>query len=96
MYARGMTVREIQGHLEDIYAVEVSPDLISSVTDSVLEEVKAWQNRPLDAVDPIVFMDALRVKIRDNGHVVSVSRQMNVDQSCKFLRDTYLPEGVFL
>jgi putative transposase len=60
MYSRGMTVREIQGHLEDIYAVEVSPDLISSVTDLVLEEVRAWQNRPLDAVYPIVFMDALR------------------------------------
>ena len=71
MYARGMTVREIQGHLEDIYAVEVSPDLISSVTDSVLEEVNAWQNRMLDAVYPIVFMDALRVKIRDNGHVIN-------------------------
>ena len=71
MYARGMTVREIQGHLEDIYAVEVSPDLISSVTDSVLEEVKAWQNRTLDAVYPIVFMDALRVKIRDSGHVIN-------------------------
>ena len=71
MYARGMTVREIQGHLEDIYAVEVSPDLISSVTDSVLEEVKAWQDRPLDVVYPIVFMDALRVKIRDNGHVIN-------------------------
>ena len=71
MYARGMTVREIQGHLEDIYAVEVSPDLISSVTDSVLEEVNAWQNRMLDAVYPIVFMDALRVKIRDSGHVIN-------------------------
>jgi len=71
MYARGMTVREIQGHLEELYAVEVSPDLISSVTDSVLEEVRAWQNRPLDAVYPIVFLDALRVKIRDNGHVIN-------------------------
>jgi len=71
MYARGMTVREVQGHLEELYGVEVSPDLISSVTDSVLEEVKAWQNRPLDAVYPIVFMDALRVKIRDNGHVIN-------------------------
>ena len=71
MYARGMTVREIQGHLEELYGVEVSPDLISSVTDSVLEEVKAWQNRPLDAVYPIVFMDALRVKIRDNGHITN-------------------------
>lgn len=71
MYARGMTVREIQGHLEELYGVEVSPDLISSITDSVLEEVKAWQSRPLDAVYPIVFMDALRVKIRDNGHVLN-------------------------
>ena len=71
MYSRGMTVREIQGHLEDIYAVEVSPDLISSVTDSVLEEVRSWQTRPLDAVYPIVFMDALRVKIRDSGHVIN-------------------------
>jgi len=71
MYARGMTVREIQGHLEELYGVEVSPDLISSVTDSVLEEVRAWQNRPLDAVYPIVFLDALRVKIRDNGHILN-------------------------
>jgi len=71
LYARGMTVREIQGHLHDLYGVEVSPDLISTVTDSVLEEVKAWQSRPLDAVYPIVFLDAVRVKIRDNGHVVN-------------------------
>jgi len=71
MYARGMTVREIQGHLEELYKVGVSPDLISSVTDSVLEEVKAWQNRPLDAIYPIVFLDALRVKIRDNGHFLN-------------------------
>jgi len=71
MYARGMTVREIQGHLEELYGVEVSPDLISTVTGSVMEEVRAWQNRPLDAVYPLVFLDALRVKIRDNGHVVN-------------------------
>lgn len=71
MYARGMTVREIQGHLEELYGVEVSPDLISSVTDSVLEEVRTWQNRPLDAVYPIVFLDALRVKVRDNGHILN-------------------------
>jgi len=71
LYARGMTVREIQGHLEDLYRVEVSPDLISSVTDSVLEEVRLWQNRSLDAVYPIIFLDALRVKIRDSGHVVN-------------------------
>ena len=69
LYARGMTVREIQGHLHELYRVEVSPDLISRVTDAVLEEVRDWQNRPLDAVYPVVFFDALRVKIRDEGLV---------------------------
>ena len=63
MYARGMSTREIQGHLEEIYQVEVSPALISNVTDAVLEEVKSWQSRPLDAVYPIVYLDALVVKI---------------------------------
>jgi len=69
LYARGMTVREIQRHLRELYGVEVSPDLISRVTDAVLEEVREWQNRPLDAVYPVVFFDALRVKIRDEGLV---------------------------
>ena len=69
LYARGMTVREIQGHLQELYGVEVSPDLISRVTDAVLEEVREWQNRPLDPVYPVVFFDALRVKIRDEGLV---------------------------
>jgi len=69
MYARGMSTREIQGHLEEIYGVEVSPTLISNVTDAVVEEVKAWQSRPLDEVIPILYLDALFVKIRDNGHV---------------------------
>src|ERR1039457_4854177 len=69
MYARGMSTREIQGHLEEVYAVEVSPALISNVTDAVVEEVRAWQNRPLDATYPIVYLDALYVKIRDAGHV---------------------------
>lgn len=69
MYARGMSNREIVGHLHDLYGVEVSPDLISVVTDAVLEEVAAWQARPLEAVYPIVFFDALRVKIRDEGFV---------------------------
>jgi putative transposase len=69
MYARGMTVREIQGHLRDLYGVDVSPDLISTVTDAVLEEVAEWQSRPLDALYAIVFFDALRVKIRDEGTV---------------------------
>ena len=69
MYARGMSVREIAGHLRDLYGVEVSPDLISAVTDAVLDKVAAWQGRPLEAVYPIVFFDALRVKIRDKGLV---------------------------
>jgi putative transposase len=69
MYARGMTTRDIQGHLEEIYGVEVSPTLISNVTDAVAEEVQAWQGRPLDAVYPILYLDALHVKIRDAGHV---------------------------
>ncbi|ESZ12141.1 transposase ISRM3 [Mesorhizobium sp. L48C026A00] len=69
MYARGMTVREIRGHLEELYGIDVSPDLISAVTDAVLEEVAEWQNRPLDACFPLVFFDAIRVKIRDEGFV---------------------------
>lgn len=69
MYARGMSVREIQGHLLEIYGLDVSPDLISTVTDAVLETVGEWQNRPLEASYPLVFFDALRVKIRDEGLV---------------------------
>ena len=69
LYTRGMTVREIQGHLAELYGAEVSPDLISRVTDAVLEEVREWQSRPLDAIYPIVFFDAMRVKIRDEGLV---------------------------
>jgi len=69
LYARGMTVREIQGHLAELYGTEVSPDFISKVTDAVLDEVREWQSRPLDPVYPVVFFDALRVKIRDEGMV---------------------------
>ena len=69
LYARGMTVRDIQGHLQELYGVEVSPDLISRVTDAVLEDVANWQARPLDAVYPIVYLDALVVKVRDQGVV---------------------------
>ncbi len=64
-----MTVREIRGHLAELYGIEVSPDLISAVTDAVLDEIAAWQNRPLEPVYPVVFFDALRVKIRDEGLV---------------------------
>ena len=69
MYARGMTVREIRGHLEELYGIDVSPDLISAVTDAVLDEVAEWQNRPLDLCYPLVFFDAIRVKVRDEGFV---------------------------
>jgi len=69
LYARGLTVREIQGFLLETYGTEVSPDFISTVTDGVLEEVTAWQNRPLEPVYAVVFFDALRVKIRDEGVV---------------------------
>jgi len=71
LYARGMTVREIQAFLAEMYAVEVSPDLISTVTDAVVAEVTAWQSRPLEPMYPVVFFDALRVKIRDEATVRS-------------------------
>src|SRR3712207_6332045 len=64
-----MSTREIQGHLRELYGIEVSPDLISAVTDAVLEEIAAWQARPLEPVYPLVFFDALRIKIRDEGLV---------------------------
>jgi transposase-like protein len=69
LYARGLTVREIQGYLAESYGTEVSPDLISTVTDSVLAEVMAWQARPLETVYPVVFFDALRVKVREDNVV---------------------------
>jgi transposase-like protein len=69
MYARGMTVREIQAHLAELYAVEVSPSLISEVTDAVMAEVQDWQARPLESLYPVVFFDCLRVKMRDEGVV---------------------------
>src|SRR5215470_77985 len=65
LYARGMTTRDIRAHLREIYGVEVSPDLISRVTDAVVDELTEWQARPLDGVYPVVFIDALMVKIRD-------------------------------
>jgi putative transposase len=69
LYARGLTTREIQSHLVDIYGVEVSPTLISNVTDAVLEDVRAWQSRPLDPVYPIVYLDAIHLKLRSSGAV---------------------------
>ena len=71
LYARGMSVREIREHLEELYQVEVSPSLISAVTDEVMAEVMAWQQRPLETCYAVVFFDCLRVKIRDEGVVRS-------------------------
>jgi transposase-like protein len=68
MYARGMTVREIDGHLEELYGIDVSPNLISTITDAVLETVTKWQGRPLNTCYPLVFFDAIRVKIGDAEH----------------------------
>jgi putative transposase len=69
MYARGMTTRDIQAHLKEIYSVDVSPELLSTVTDAVMDEVRGWQTRPLDALYPIVYPDVLQVKVRDQGPV---------------------------
>jgi putative transposase len=71
LYARGMTTREIKQHLEEIYRVEVSPSLISTVTDAVIDEVRAWHSRPLDAIYPILYLDCIMVKIRDGGHILN-------------------------
>nr|WP_025829492.1 IS256 family transposase [Acetobacter persici] len=84
MYARGMTTSEIQGHLEEIYGVEASPSLISAITDAVMEEVAAWQNRPLEPCYPIVFMDAIRVNIRSDG---------TVSNKAVFIALAILPDG---
>ncbi len=69
MYARGMSGREIVGHLRELYGIDISPDLVSTVTDAVLDEIAAWQARPLEPVDPLIFFDAFRVKVRDEGLV---------------------------
>jgi putative transposase len=82
MYARGMSTRDIQARIEEIYGVEVSPTLVSAVTDAVLEEVKAWQNRPLEPTYAIVYFDALRVKIRDEGLVRNKAVYLAIGVTC--------------
>jgi putative transposase len=82
LYARGMSTRDIQGHLRELYGVEISPELVSAVTDAVLEEVTQWQNRPLEPVYALVFFDALRVKIRDEGAVKSKRVYLAIGQRC--------------
>lgn len=73
LYARGMTVREIQSHIEEIYQTDVSHDLISTITDEVMSEVDAWQSRPLDQIYPILYLDAIVLKVRDNSQVKNKS-----------------------
>ena len=71
MYARGMTTRDIQAHLQEMYGVEVSPTLVSQVTDAIIEEITLWQNRPLEEAYPIIYLDAVRVKVRHNSTVIN-------------------------
>jgi putative transposase len=73
MYARGMTTRDIQAHLQELYGVEISPTLVSQVTDAITEEITLWQNRPLEEVYPILYLDAIRIKVRHNGSVINKS-----------------------
>ena len=87
LYARGLTTRDIQAQLEDIYGVEVSPSLVSKVTDAVLAEVKAWQNRPLDPLYPIVYLDALRIKGRSEGHIANLAVYLTIGINMDGLKD---------
>jgi putative transposase len=82
LYARGMSTRDIQAHLRELYGVEISPELVSAVTDAVLEEVAAWQNRPLEVTYALVFFDALRVKIRDEGVVKNKAVYLAIGMRC--------------
>ena len=87
MYARGMTCREIKAHLQEIYGVEVSPDLISTVTDGVIDEVRQWQSRPLDPLYPILYLDALQVKVKDQGRVSNKAIYLAVGVNMQGLKE---------
>jgi putative transposase len=82
LYARGLSTRDIQGHVRELYGLEISPDLVSAVTDSVMDEVTAWQSRPLEATYAVVFFDALRVKIRDEGMVQNKAVYLAIGVRC--------------
>lgn len=82
LYARGMSTRDIQAHIEEIYGIEISPELVSAITDAVIEEVTAWQNRPLEPTYAIVYFDALRVKIRDEGLVRNKAVYLAIGVTC--------------
>ena len=87
MYARGMTTRDIQAHLQEIYGVEISADLVSRVTDTVINDVKEWQNRPLDEVYPILYLDATIVKVRSEGRVVNKSAYLAIGININGIKD---------
>jgi len=87
LYARGMSTRDIQAHLRELYGTEISPELVSAVTDAVLDEVSQWQNRPLEAVYAIVFFDCLRVKIRDEGTVKNKAVYLAIGVRCSGYRE---------
>lgn len=87
LYARGMSTRDIQAHMRELYGIDVSPDLVSAVTDAVLEEVAAWQGRPLETVYAIVFFDCLRVKIRDEGSVRNKAVYLAIGVRCSGHRE---------
>lgn len=76
LYSRGMTTRDITAHLAEVYGIDASPDLISRITEVVVDEIKAWQSRPIDAVYPIVYVDGIRIKVRDNGVVTQRSAHL--------------------
>jgi len=83
MYARGMSTRDIQAHVKELYGIDVSPELISKVTDAVLDELKAWQSRPLESTYAIVYFDAVRVKIRDEGLVKNKAVYLAIGYTCE-------------
>jgi putative transposase len=87
MYARGMSTRAIQDHLQEIYGVEVSPDLVSTVTDSVINDVKDWQNRPLDEVYPVLYLDATILKVRHEGRVINKSAYLAISINMEGMKD---------
>lgn len=87
MYARGMTTRDIQGHLQEMYGVDISPTLVSQVTDAIADEVKQWQNRPLDEVYPIMYLDAIRVRVRHNGRVINKAVYLAIGISIEGIKE---------
>lgn len=87
LYTRGMTTRDIQAHLEEMYGVDVSPTLISQVTEAVQEEVVAWQNRPLEEIYPIVYLDAIRIKVRQEGRVINKAVYLAIGISIEGIKE---------